>query len=140
MTALRFQTGGRHQTSPASLRGLCLRLKSQRRFQMLVTVCPVDIFRTTEHFVTKPDTVMQHHEPECFAEKLVHCVQPLKGGHGCLMSAPCLESQGCHLIPLCYLLSFFCLALLVLLFLSYLFLPAGSFFLTLSRKFFNIFC
>ena len=28
-----------------------------------------------------------------------------KGGRGCLMSPPCLESQGCHLIPLCYLLS-----------------------------------
>ncbi len=28
-----------------------------------------------------------------------------KGGRGCLMSAPCLESQGCHLIPLCYHLS-----------------------------------
>ena len=31
--------------------------------------------------------------------------QPPKGGRGCLMSPPCLESQGCHLIPLCYLLS-----------------------------------
>ena len=30
---------------------------------------------------------------------------PRKGGRGCLMSPPCLESQGCHLIPLCYLLS-----------------------------------
>ena len=30
---------------------------------------------------------------------------PPKGGWGCLMSPPCLESQGCHLIPLCYLLS-----------------------------------
>ena len=30
---------------------------------------------------------------------------PPKGGCGCLMSPPCLESQGCHLIPLCYLLS-----------------------------------
>ena len=30
---------------------------------------------------------------------------PPKGGQGCLMSPPCLESQGCHLIPLCYLLS-----------------------------------
>ena len=30
---------------------------------------------------------------------------PPKGGRGCLMSPPCLESQGCHLIPLCYLLS-----------------------------------
>ena len=30
---------------------------------------------------------------------------PPKGGRGCLMSPPpCLESQGCHLIPLCYLL------------------------------------
>ena len=28
-----------------------------------------------------------------------------KGGQGCLMSPPCLESQGCHLIPLCCLLS-----------------------------------
>ena len=30
---------------------------------------------------------------------------PPKGGRGCLMSPHCLESQGCHLIPLCYLLS-----------------------------------
>ena len=30
---------------------------------------------------------------------------PPKGGRGCLMSSPCLESQGCHLVPLCYLLS-----------------------------------
>ena len=30
---------------------------------------------------------------------------PPKGGRGCLMSPPCLKSQGCHLIPLCYLLS-----------------------------------
>ena len=30
---------------------------------------------------------------------------PPKGSRGCLMSPPCLESQGCHLIPLCYLLS-----------------------------------
>ena len=29
----------------------------------------------------------------------------LKGGLGCLMSPLCLESQGCHLIPLYYLLS-----------------------------------
>ena len=32
-------------------------------------------------------------------------IWPPKGGRGCLMSPPCLESQGCHLIPLCYLLS-----------------------------------
>ena len=30
---------------------------------------------------------------------------PPKGGRDYLMSPPCLESQGCHLIPLCYLLS-----------------------------------
>ena len=30
---------------------------------------------------------------------------PSKGGRRCLMSSPCLESQGCHLIPLYYLLS-----------------------------------
>ena len=38
----------------------------------------------------------------------------LKGGRGCLMSPPCLESQGCRLIPLCYSpLLFFCLVLLI---------------------------
>ena len=37
----------------------------------------------------------------CYA----YCQGPPKGGRGCLMSPPCLESQGCHLIPLCYLLS-----------------------------------
>ena len=42
----------------------------------------------------------------CFVAQQ-HCsvVIPPKGGRGCLMSPPCLESQGCHLIPLCYLLS-----------------------------------
>ena len=30
---------------------------------------------------------------------------PPKGGQGCLMSPPCLESWGCHLIPLYYLFS-----------------------------------
>ena len=28
-----------------------------------------------EHFVTKPGMVMQHHKPECHAEKLDHYVQ-----------------------------------------------------------------
>ena len=41
---------------------------------MITNVCP-DIFWTTEYFVTKPGIVMQHHKPECHAEKLVHCVQ-----------------------------------------------------------------
>ena len=44
-------------------------------------------------------------------------LSPLKGGRGCLMSSSCLESQGCHLVPLSYLLScFFCLVLLLFLF------------------------
>ncbi|WP_419614080.1 hypothetical protein, partial [Thiolapillus sp.] len=38
-------------------------------------------------------------------EKVAAVAVPPKGGRGCLMSPPCLESQGCHLIPLCYLLS-----------------------------------
>ena len=45
---------------------------------------------------------------------------PPKGGQGCLMSPPFLESQGCHLIPLYNLLSFF-FCVVLLLFLSYLF-------------------
>ena len=70
--------------------------------------------------------------------KTVLAPPPPKGGRGCLMSPPCLESQGCHLIPLCCLLScssakscypfyliFFCLLVLS----SELF----------SRKFFNMF-
>ena len=36
---------------------------------------------------------------------LFHLSWPPKEGQGCLMSPRCLESQGCHLIPLCYLLS-----------------------------------
>ena len=47
---------------------------AQRRFKMLVNDCP-DIFWTTDHFVTKPGVVRQHHKPECHAEKLAHCVQ-----------------------------------------------------------------
>ena len=49
------------------------------------------------------------------AEKVNLNPGPPEGGQGCLMSPPCLESQGCHLIPLCSLLSpllFFCLVLL----------------------------
>ena len=41
---------------------------------------------------------------------------PLKGGHRCMVPPLCVESQGCHLISLSYLL-FFCLVLF--LFLSY---------------------
>ena len=42
---------------------------------MSVNVCFDDIFYITEHVVTKFGMVMQHHEPECHAEKLVHCPQ-----------------------------------------------------------------
>ena len=42
---------------------------------MFLNVCPDNVFRTTEHFVPKPGTVVKHHKPECPAEKLVHCVQ-----------------------------------------------------------------
>ena len=45
------------------------RSRSQQRFKMLVNVCLDDIFWTREHFVTKLGMVMQHHDPECHAEK-----------------------------------------------------------------------
>ena len=54
---------------------LHLRSRSQWRFEMLINVFPHDIFWTTGHFVSKSGMVMQHHKPECHAEKLVHCVQ-----------------------------------------------------------------
>ena len=40
-----------------------------------VCECPDDMFRTSEHFVNKPGMIMQQHEPDCNAEKLVHSVQ-----------------------------------------------------------------
>ena len=43
---------------------------------MLVNVWLVDTFC---HFVTKRGMVMQHHEPECHAEKLVQCQGHSKG-------------------------------------------------------------
>ena len=49
------------------------RPRPQWRFKMSVNVCSDGIFWTTEHFVTKLGTVMQYYEPECCAEKLVHC-------------------------------------------------------------------
>ena len=45
------------------------RSRSQQKFKMSVSLCPDDIFWTAEHFVTKLGMVMQHHEPECYAEK-----------------------------------------------------------------------
>ena len=55
------------------------RSRSQWSFGMLMNVCRDDIFWTTEHFVTKFGMVMQHHEPECHAEKFCCC---------------CLQGQG----------------------------------------------
>ena len=40
-------------------------------FKMSVNVCRDDIFRITEHFVTKFGMVMQHHEPECHVDNFV---------------------------------------------------------------------
>ena len=42
---------------------------------MLVNVCQDDLFRTTDHFVINLGMVMQHHVPECYAEKNVLYVQ-----------------------------------------------------------------
>ena len=60
------------------------------------------------------------------------------------MSPPCLESQGCHLIPLCYLLSCssalscypFCLIVFCLLALSFKLFPENSSIFTLRDRLF----
>ena len=44
------------------------RSRSQWRFKLLMNVYLDDVFWTTEHFVTKPDMIMQHHKPECHAD------------------------------------------------------------------------
>ena len=62
------------------------RSRSDRRVNMSVNVCPDDIFCTTEHFATKLGMFMQYHEPECHAEKLVHCLQ-------CQGHSKCLYNQ-----------------------------------------------
>ena len=68
----------------------------------------------------------------------VHIISPPpKGGLGMSDVSPCLESQGCHLISLYYLL-FICRVLLLVLSSSF-FLFAGPFSCTFSRNFFNIF-
>ena len=51
------------------------RLRSKRRFKLLINVSLDDIFWTTEHFVTKLGMVMQHYKPGYTAEKLVDCLQ-----------------------------------------------------------------
>ena len=57
------------------IRVLRSRLRSQRRFRMSVNVCLNDVFWTTECFVTTLGMLVQHNEPECHAEKIVHCLQ-----------------------------------------------------------------
>ena len=47
----------------------CIQSRSQQRFNMLVNVCLDDTLWTAEHFVTKHGMLMQHHEPERYAEK-----------------------------------------------------------------------
>ena len=69
---------------------------------------------------------------------LAHLFQLPKGGQGCLITPPCLESQGCHLIPLYCLLSRFS-ASSSYSFRCISFLPTGPCCRTFLRKFFNIF-
>ena len=45
------------------------RSKSQQRFKMSLNVCSDDIFWIVTYFVTKLGMVVQHHKPECHAEK-----------------------------------------------------------------------
>ena len=47
------------------------KVKVTAKIKMSVNVCWYDIFWTTEHFVIQPGVVMQHHKPECHAEKSV---------------------------------------------------------------------
>ena len=63
----------------------------------------------------------------------VHGSRP-EGMPGMSVGTPCLESQGCHLIPLSYLLSCFSLTLSVLSFSA-----NGPFSWLFSRKFSNLF-
>ena len=80
MTALRFQTGGRHQTSPASLRGVY----SVVLFSILLRIAKYSAIRYTVQYSAILCSVVQ-----CNA---VLYTAPPKEGRGCLMSPPCLES------------------------------------------------
>ena len=78
----------------------------------------------------------------CFV--VVYFFRTPKGGREYLMSPPCLESQGCHLIPLCYLLSCsspqscypFCLIVFCLLALSCKLFPENSSIFSLRDRLF----
>ena len=85
-------------------------------------------------------TVKCHSWPNCIAASSAWLLECPEGRPGMSDVSPCLESQGCHLIPLYYLLSCssswsyysFCLIFLF-------FLPACPFSWTFSRKFFQYF-
>ena len=80
----------------------------QRNFTNLLTTCLLPISVSVYIIISYCDIPGQS-----------GCNSP-KGGRGCLMSRSCLESQGCHLIPLSYLLScFFLPSLLALSVLSF---------------------
>ena len=49
---------------------------------MSLNICLDDIFRTTEHFVTKLGMVMQHYEPECHVQKELFAVVKVKVTEG----------------------------------------------------------
>ena len=51
-----------------------LNSRSQRRFKILLTVFPGNIFWISKHFVTKHGMVMHYHEPEHLAKRLVCCL------------------------------------------------------------------
>ena len=70
--------------------------------------------------------------------QIVAFFPPPKGGLGCLMSPPCLKSQGCHLIPLYYLLSC-CSAYRCYSFCLIFFSACWSILLNFSQKIFQYF-
>ena len=75
---------------------------------VVITVLPTSV--THFQFIILPVSVMQlfsalfscvcHTSCTSLCKSITRL--PPKGGQGCLMSPPCLKSQGCHLIPLYY--------------------------------------
>ena len=54
---------------------LCLRSRSQQEFEMLLNVCPHDIFWIAGTFTTKLGMVMHQYEPDCPPKRVACCVQ-----------------------------------------------------------------
>ena len=90
--------------------------------------CYCDGWKSSKHGLSTSSLMFENHEKMVSALPF-WCLKAMKtvwalpfwwltpeGRPGCLMSPPCLESQGCHLIPLFYPLS--CSYLPLLLFLS----------------------